>query len=407
MKVALLHYSAPPVVGGVERVLADHARLMTAAGHQVSIIAGKGSTFDRRIRFISIPLLSSGHTTIVDMKVQLDQGRVPSVFGSVVNRITTRLKPALESIDVLIAHNVCSLHKNLALTAALKEISRDPTSPKIVLWHHDLAWTSERYKGELHDGLPWGLLRTMWPGVKQVTVSKMRQVELAGLQKVPTVEIEVIPNGLDLSSFFKLSFQTRILVDRFDLNVAAPLLLLPVRITQRKNIELALQTISELRKSFSTAKLIVTGPIGPHNPANHDYFEKLRRMQNDLELNRCAHFLADQLDGSVPDDVISDLYRLADCLFLPSREEGFGLPIIEAGAAGLPIFCSDIPTLRELAGQSGVFFSPSEDPKKIAALIAANLTSNVIYQNRVNVRQRYDWQAVYFRHIAPLLEQLK
>ena len=45
MNVALLHYSAPPIVGGVESVLAHHARLLSEAGHNVRVIAGRGEAW--------------------------------------------------------------------------------------------------------------------------------------------------------------------------------------------------------------------------------------------------------------------------------------------------------------------------------------------------------------------------
>jgi glycosyltransferase involved in cell wall biosynthesis len=407
MNVALLHYSAPPVVGGVERVLAQQARLMSAAGHRVRVIAGSGSSFDRQIHFLPVPIVSSRHTTIVDMKAQLDKGVVPEGFSSVVNQIVSRLEDDLKAVDVLIAHNVCSLHKNLPLTAAIKHLSQQSGAPKIVLWHHDLAWTSGRYQGELHEGFPWDLLRKPWPPVKQVVVSEHRRRELAQLQNIPPEQIEVIPNGLDIARFLKLGTASTAIFDRLQLAASAPLLLLPVRITRRKNIELALETLTELRKKFPQAALIVTGPLGPHNPANRVYFEELKSLQESLGLTACVHFLAEQIDGYIPDEVIADLYRLADALFLPSREEGFGLPILEAGLAGMPIFCSDITSLRELVGEDGLFFSPDDDPNEIAALVARNLKSNAVYRHKLRVRQNFAWPAIYLRHIEPLLAKLK
>ena len=46
MKIAILHYSAPPVIGGVESVLAHHAKLMVSAGHEVQVIAGIGKNYE-------------------------------------------------------------------------------------------------------------------------------------------------------------------------------------------------------------------------------------------------------------------------------------------------------------------------------------------------------------------------
>ena len=55
ISIALLHYSAPPVVGGVESVLAHHARLMDAAGHDVRIVAGRGEQACLPVPFVSLP----------------------------------------------------------------------------------------------------------------------------------------------------------------------------------------------------------------------------------------------------------------------------------------------------------------------------------------------------------------
>jgi glycosyltransferase involved in cell wall biosynthesis len=404
MKIAILHYSAPPVVGGVEAVLAHHAKLMASAGHDVRVIAGTGDTFDRRVHFVNIPLLASRHTAVLDAKGELDNEVIPQGFPKLVREIKERLGQALDSVDLLIAHNVCSLHKNLALTAALHELSQEKENPKLIVWHHDLAWTSGRYQGELHPGYPWDLLRTAWPGVKQVAISELRRQELAALQNIPPEQIEVIPNGLDVAQMLKLGSVAAALVDRLDLLSAAPLLLLPVRITRRKNIELALRTLAELRKPMPQAKLVITGPLGAHNPSNLDYFEELKRLRGDLSLLNTAYFLAEQIEGWLPDEVIFDLYRVADALFLPSWEEGFGIPILEAGLAGIPIFCADIPTLKALAGDEAVTFPPDAQPGRVATLVREALQANPTYRQRMRVRQNYTWQAIYAQRIAPLIE---
>ncbi|MEX1247628.1 MAG: glycosyltransferase family 4 protein [Anaerolineales bacterium] len=405
MKIALLHYSAPPIIGGVESVISHHAKLMTSAGHELLVIAGRGGVFDRRVQFISIPLMDSRHSSILDAKAKLDSGHVPQNFPLLVKEIHGRLAAALEGVDVLCAHNVCSLHKNLALTAALKDFSQQPGAPKFILWHHDLASTSARYQKEVHEGYPWDLLRDPWPGAKNVTISVQRQAQLADLYQIPAQQIEVIPNGVEIAAFLKLGSVTRDLLGQLNLLDAAPLLLLPVRITQRKNIELALRVLAELRKRMPGARLVVTGPLGAHNPANMEYFESLKAIRSQLALENSVSFLAESVPHSLPDDVIGDLYRISDALFLPSWEEGFGIPIIEAGLAGLPIFCSDIPSLKELGGNGVSYFSPGSAPQQVAALIADTLEANPQYRQRSRMRRDYRWETIYARHLAPLLEE--
>jgi glycosyltransferase involved in cell wall biosynthesis len=406
MKIVLLHYSAPPVVGGVESVIGHHARLMAAAGHEVQIVAGRGEQTDQHIGFIQIPFVDSRHPAVLSIKEKLDQGIVPVEFHELVQGLAKELNSVLADADCLIAHNVCSLNKNLILTAALKRISEESKSPRFILWHHDLAWTTLRYRDELHDGYPWDLLCKAWDGVEQVTISEFRRNELANLMDLPKEKIRVIPNGLNIPRFLKLEEQTSKFVDQLNLLDSNPILLLPVRITSRKNIELALQVMAELVKELPQAKLIITGPLGPHNPANVQYFEKLKSLQNSLQLENVVHFLAELSSEFLPDDVIGDFYRFADALFLPSREEGFGIPILEAGLTGIPVFCADIPPLRDVGLSFIHYFQLEDEPAKIASLIATSLSTNMVLKFRARVRQGYAWQEIYQQQIEPLLERV-
>jgi mannosylglucosylglycerate synthase len=403
MKIILLHYAAPPIIGGVESVLGHHARLLADDGQEVAILAGRGAQTDPRIPFISLPLADSRHPEVEAVKAELDAGRVTPRFNALVADILEALVRRLKGADVLVVHNACSLNKNLALTAALQQYTARPGAPRLVLWHHDLAWTTPRYQAELHPGLPWDLLRIAWPRAVQVAISESRRQELAELFNIPTGSIHVIPNGVDVGRFFKLEPESLALLHRLDLLHASPLLLLPVRITPRKNIELALRSLAALRKRFPSARLLVTGPLGPHNPANTAYFQRLKALRAGLKLEQNAVFLAEQVDHDLPDAVIADFYNLADALFLPSREEGFGIPMLEAGLAGLPIFCADIPPLRSLGGNFATYFSPDADPVQVAALVEQRLSAEPTFGLRQAVKQGYTWQGIYAERIKPLI----
>jgi glycosyltransferase involved in cell wall biosynthesis len=405
MEIILLHYSAPPIVGGVESVIGHHARLMTDDGHQVCIIAGRGEQTDERVVFAQVPLVDSRHPDVLSMKKELDQGIVPSEFNLLVDELMAVLHDLIADSDLLIAHNVCSLNKNLILTAALKRISEEEKHPQMILWHHDLAWTTPRYRSELHNGAPWDLLRIAWPGVEQVTISEYRRQELASLMNIDKEDIWVIPNGVDVSRFFKLESLTNDLVEQLDLLNASPILLLPVRITPRKNIELALQVIARIKDRFPRVMLIVTGPLGPHNVANAEYFRKLQALRQDLLLEKNVCFLAELVQGYLPDEVVSDFYQLSDVLILPSREEGFGIPVLEAGLVGLPIFCADIPPLRDLGLAYVNYFSPDGSAAEIASIILEYLATNPVAGFRTRVRSQFAWREIYHKQIDLLIRK--
>lgn len=85
----------------------------------------------------------------------------------------------------------------------------------------------------------------------------------------------------------------------------------------------------------------------------------------------------------------------AAALVVPSRDEGFGLPVLEAMAAGVPVVCSDLPALREVAGELATFVPPGD----CAALATALANVDGIGSDPVGAaaRQahaaRYTWQA--------------
>jgi glycosyltransferase involved in cell wall biosynthesis len=297
------------------------------------------------------------------------------------------------------------LNKNLPLTMALHDLYRNPGFPRLILWHHDLAWTTPRYRAELHAGYPWELLRADWPGAKQVVVSETRQQELASLLNLPLERIRVVPNGIDIATFYQLEPQTAEYVEQLDLLNAAPLLLLPVRLTPRKNIELALRVLACLRTEFPKAALVVTGPLGAHSPANLAYFTLLRQLRAELQLEGAAYFLAELTNDYLPDAVIAGFFRLADALFLPSREEDFGIPVLEAALSRLPVFCADIPPLRELGREEAVYFSPKADPARVAAQIVKHFRHDPAFRLASRVRQQYTWQQIYREHIELLLKE--
>lgn len=73
--------------------------------------------------------------------------------------------------------------------------------------------------------------------------------------------------------------------------------------------------------------------------------------------------------GALASEELDSLYAIADCLVLPTLHEGFGLPALEAMARSVPVLCSDIPALREVAGDAALYFDPHV-PQQIAARIA-------------------------------------
>ncbi|WP_249019034.1 glycosyltransferase family 1 protein [Conexibacter sp. S30A1] len=75
-----------------------------------------------------------------------------------------------------------------------------------------------------------------------------------------------------------------------------------------------------------------------------------------------------RLIGYCDDDTLEDLYCASALVLLPTLYEGFGLPVLEAMTRGLAVACSDIPVLREVAGDNALYFDP-HSPREIADVL--------------------------------------
>lgn len=411
MRVALLHYSGPPTIGGVEQTIYYHARMMSDLELDVSVVVGTGEEFDERVPVLVIPEAYSKYPDVLAAKAALDRGQIPEGFSELRARLMADLERNLEGQHALVVHNALTLHKNLPLTAALWELHRTGRLPPLIGWHHDLAWDRPDYQDELHPGDPWELLRRPWPGVLNVVVSRAQRSRLARIFEVDETSIEVVPPGVDPPSFLRWSPLTSQIVNSLDLLAADLVLVLPARITRRKNIEFGLRTLEALRRSTGLdCRLIVTGPPGAHNPANASYLAELLQLRKDLGLDDSAHFLF-QMDGDrttlIDPQELAELYHLSDALFFPSHDEGFGIPLLEAGLARLPIFCSDIPPFHESGGSQVHFFSLQALPLDTAHLIMSTLEIDPAFVLRRRVLQEYNWKEIVRRQVVPILERVK
>ena len=109
--------------------------------------------------------------------------------------------------------------------------------------------------------------------------------------------------------------------------------------------------------------------------------------------------------GYAPDAALHGLYRRAAAVVCPSVYEGFGLPLVEAMAAGAPLVCSDIPVFREVAAEAAVFVPPDDAEAWARALVRllsdADLASGLRAAGAAR-SQRFSWQRTAERTLAIL-----
>jgi glycosyltransferase involved in cell wall biosynthesis len=105
--------------------------------------------------------------------------------------------------------------------------------------------------------------------------------------------------------------------------------------------------------------------------------------------------------------VVGDLFRVSDLVFMPSHREGFGMPVLEAGLAGLPVFSTPIPATQEIGREDVNTFDWDQEPGAVADQILGWAESSPVHRLRRRVRRKYTWQAIFERDIKPLLDRSK
>lgn len=403
IRILAIHYTPPGVIGGVEHILHQHIRLMTERGFRLQVVAGRAG--DPALRTHVIPEIeaSSGENALIEG--ELADGVVSPRFHRARESIKARLGNLVADADYVVVHNAFTLHFCLPLTAVLWELAARRIPGTMIAWCHDLAWTNPLYLPAMHAGYPWDLLKVPAPNVRYVTVSRERGDQLRGLWDGIEGDLRVIPNGIDVKSFLRLSTETDALVSRYQLLDRDLVLLLPVRITRRKNIEAAIRGVRVLKDRGLDIVFLVTGPEAPHHPGrSQHYLAELKALVADLDVAEQVVFVADALGRSIDNRTVSELYSVADILLFPSSQEGFGLPILEAGLARLPAVTAKIPIFDEVGGGDTWCFEVEAAGEQVADAIQAAADSPPARLFR-RVRREYRWEALVDHQILPLFSR--
>lgn len=338
-RVALISYSTKPRGGAVHTLsLAD--ALVAARGVSVRVVA-LGDPAVGFFRPVAAP-----HTVLPAPP------RLPTleerVFASV-DALEAGLREIAADFDIL--------HTQDCISARAAARVRDAGVPVTVLRtvHHVDDFTTQA----LIDCQRQAIIEPD----KLIVVSHDWQ---ARLRSEYGVEAEVIHNGVDPDRFGPITSAARAALRR-EAGVGNRFVFLAVGgIEPRKGTVFAFQALAQLHRELDPPPVLVI--VGGHSFQDYtSYRDAALEMLDGLGLQLGRDVIQ---AGTVSDETLRQWYRTADALVFPSLKEGWGLAVLEAMSADLPVVASDIPVLRE-------YLTDGVDAVLTAAGDAANLAKGM------------------------------
>ncbi|MFB6141779.1 MAG: glycosyltransferase family 4 protein [Halorientalis sp.] len=162
------------------------------------------------------------------------------------------------------------------------------------------------------------------------------------LLRVTGTETVVVHNGVDVSAIEDAAEPDSLPVDpsRFLIGTVG-------RLSPVKNQAALLRAVAPLLEEHDELAVVVVG----NGPLRAD----LNALAEDLGISDAVHFL-----GRLDRRDVYDILTVLDVFAFPSHHEGFGVAVAEAMAAGVPVVASDIPALREVVGEAGLYVDPDD-----------------------------------------------
>jgi glycosyltransferase involved in cell wall biosynthesis len=227
-----------------------------------------------------------------------------------------------------------------------------------------------------------------------VTVSSHTARDVTRLLRVESERIAVVPDGIDLRFRPLPRKQIESFRQRYSVSLDTVRILHVGRTDPRKNILAVLEVVKILKMQGVSVCLWKVG---------ENFTAEQRAIIQAYNLESNVTYL-----GKLDLDALVQAYNAADVLLFPSFYEGFGLPVLEAMACGIPVITSNVSSLPEVAGDAAILVEPTDVPAMVEAIL--RLKNDPAYRRKLINKgyaraSSFTWEAVA-KQIALIYEKV-
>ncbi len=321
------------VRGGLETHATYLSKELAKRGHQITIVSGSPpqNTLPSELKSLPVRWIATTHFP------------VNHPIWSPLARIKPGWPLKIQSLSFVFG---CHLHPHVRELVASTDVTLSYLEIETVLISTWRKRWNKPHVSYFPGGIEWGWLRRDQSVVRIAISSAVAQA----LQKEPKFRIDgVTPPGIPAS----------LLTHPYTVRPEAHTLIFAGRLEANKGVMELLEIMKTLASVHPHLHLRILGD-GP--------------MRKSLEVKIRQMNMADRISclGAIPPDQVWEEFRNADIFVFPTQYESYGMVALEAQAIGIPIVCSDIPTLKAIVGDTGKLIPLGEQGlwhKKIHQLI--------------------------------------
>ena len=375
MKILMLTWEYPPrIVGGIARVVHDLSKRLIKDGHEVTVVTYKdGDTQefenDKGVKVYRVNNYMINPNNFIDWVMQMNFNMVAKV---------NELIAAGEKFDVIHAHD-------WLVTYAAKTIKNSYDIPIVATIH---ATEAGRNSG-IHDETQRYINDTEWmltyEATEVIVNSNFMKNDLQRLFGLPFEKINVVPNGINLTTFNGIErdydFRRQYALDN------EKIILFMGRLVYEKGIQHLISAMPKILNGYHDAKLIIAGKGG--------MLDELKRQTEAMGLGQKVYFT-----GYLNAKQVAKMYKVADISVFPSTYEPFGIVALEAMLAGTPTVVSDVGGLNEIVthkvdGMKSYAGNTNSLADSILELLYnPQLCDNITKKARAKVKSEYGWAKI-------------
>lgn len=230
--------------------------------------------------------------------------------------------------------------------------------------------------------LEWSTRRALRKARKVIVPTKSVEDDLKKYYKADGRKIVIVNHGrLPLAEVNRAEIDAAL--EHYGLEKDDPIFFFIGRLETKKNLMVLLDAWEIVQKKCSRGRLFLGGMYG------HGFNDLFRRMEDeDLSGTVIA-------PGYISEKDAAGIFNAATAFVMPSREEGFGLPILQSFEADCAVICSDIPPLREVAGDAALYAdpgSPEDFAKQIIKLMEQPALKDKLVKNGKQRLVEFSWK---------------